>query len=319
MGKTEIEWCDFSWNGWWGCTKVHAGCAHCYAETWDARWGGNHWGKDRPRRLIKGEWTKPDRWNAQARAVGVPARVFCSSMCDIFEKYDGPVVDLNGAVQVGVSLQSLRARLWPIVERTSWLRWMLLTKRPENVKAMVPEGWLDPGCWPEHVWVGTSPCDQKTANACIPPLLRLPARLFLSVEPMLGAVDLVEAGAIYPNACGCLELGDEARGTCSCRGTFAVSAIEQVIIGGESEQRGACRRFPVDDAEALVKQCVVSAVPVFVKQFGSMPQSVAEIAGAWAEFTVGGRPLKSHKGNDMAEWPEWARRREVPASMLEVL
>jgi protein gp37 len=31
-GYSTIEWTDATWNPVTGCTKVSAGCAHCYAE-----------------------------------------------------------------------------------------------------------------------------------------------------------------------------------------------------------------------------------------------------------------------------------------------
>ena len=37
MGKTTINWADYTFNPWHGCTKVSAGCDHCYAETLDRR------------------------------------------------------------------------------------------------------------------------------------------------------------------------------------------------------------------------------------------------------------------------------------------
>ena len=30
--STKIEWTDTTWNPVTGCTKVSAGCKHCYAE-----------------------------------------------------------------------------------------------------------------------------------------------------------------------------------------------------------------------------------------------------------------------------------------------
>jgi protein gp37 len=30
--NSSIEWTDHTFNPWRGCAKVHAGCAHCYAE-----------------------------------------------------------------------------------------------------------------------------------------------------------------------------------------------------------------------------------------------------------------------------------------------
>lgn len=314
---SKIAWTDHTWNCWWGCTKVHAGCVNCYAENTDHRWGGGHWGPNAPRRLIKGEWTKPDRWNREARAAGRPARVFASSMCDVFEKFDGSVVDVRGVVQAGVTLAQLRARMWPIMERSTWLRWLLLTKRPENIMGMVPESWRARGGWPEHVWTGTSPCDQRTADKCIPALLRVPGRHFLSCEPMLGAVDLEKAGAVWPGACGCTE--PDCRGPLPdpvCRGTGAVSAIDWVIIGGESEQHGECRGFPVEAARVLSAQCVAAGVPVFWKQFGSLPRGLG-MAGVQVPFTVDGQPLRAHKGEDPAEWPPWAVQ-QVPQDLVLV-
>ena len=54
MAETTISWTDFTVNFWWGCTKVGPGCDHCYAETWDKRTGGAHWGPHVERRQIKG-------------------------------------------------------------------------------------------------------------------------------------------------------------------------------------------------------------------------------------------------------------------------
>ena len=31
--NSKIEWCHHTFNGWRGCTKVSAGCEHCYADT----------------------------------------------------------------------------------------------------------------------------------------------------------------------------------------------------------------------------------------------------------------------------------------------
>jgi len=51
MGETTgISWTDHTFNPWWGCTKVSPGCDNCYAEAFDKRVGGEHWGKGVPRR-----------------------------------------------------------------------------------------------------------------------------------------------------------------------------------------------------------------------------------------------------------------------------
>lgn len=35
--KTSIEWTDATWNPVTGCTKISAGCDHCYAERFSER------------------------------------------------------------------------------------------------------------------------------------------------------------------------------------------------------------------------------------------------------------------------------------------
>lgn len=37
MGKSSIEWTDFTWNPLVGCSRISHGCEHCYAETMAAR------------------------------------------------------------------------------------------------------------------------------------------------------------------------------------------------------------------------------------------------------------------------------------------
>ena len=125
---SKIEWTDHTFNIVWGCTKVSPGCKHCYAEG-TAVWRGHDvWGPDKPRRLLSDAyWREPLKWNAAAQAAGKTARVFCSSMADVFEDREG---------------LDERAKLWPLIEETPWLRWLLLTKRPENVRDTVPASWL---------------------------------------------------------------------------------------------------------------------------------------------------------------------------------
>lgn len=52
--NTKIEWCDFTFNPWWGCTKVSDGCKNCYADTLDGRYhaADRHWGPTASRKLM---------------------------------------------------------------------------------------------------------------------------------------------------------------------------------------------------------------------------------------------------------------------------
>src|SRR3972149_10760674 len=126
-GKTRIAWCDATFNPWWGCMKVSPGCAHCYAETLAHRYGHDVWGPGGDRRFFGDRhWAEPMAWWRRAVRDGVRRRVFCGSMCDVFE--DGP------------QLYGQRARLFELIEATPDLDWLLLTKRPENIERMTPDG-----------------------------------------------------------------------------------------------------------------------------------------------------------------------------------
>lgn len=177
---TKISWADLTFNGWWGCSKVSPACRFCYAKPWSERWEHDVWGRTKPRRLFGARhWNQPRVWNKRARRIGRPLTVFCGSMKDVFE--DHP------------PLPDERAKLWPLIEETPDLRWMLATKRPENAEAMVPAQWMEEG-WPEHVWLMVSAETQKFADQRWPIALDLPVRgiRFASCEPLLEDLDLTE-------------------------------------------------------------------------------------------------------------------------------
>jgi protein gp37 len=257
--------------------------------------------------MILGEWSKPAQWNKAAEKAGVKARVFCASMCDLFEDFDGPVVDQTGnpvkrpADNVPWTVPSLRYRALSLVKETPWLDWLLLTKRPENVLSMVPDDWRVK--WPSNVIVGTSPCDQATADRCIPQLLEVPGRRFLSMEPLLGPVEIRHIAML------------------------AVVGKWWVIVGGESGPKA--RACDVAWIRSVVEQCKAAGVPCFVKQLGARVHCRNDEVSEWLDEVgmgldfietdrVGmqGDPvrvmLNDKKGGDMAEWPDDLRVREFP-------
>jgi protein gp37 len=60
MAETTIEWADFTFNPWTGCTKVSPGCDHCYAEGWAKRSGHVEWGPHAARRrTAAATWQAP--------------------------------------------------------------------------------------------------------------------------------------------------------------------------------------------------------------------------------------------------------------------
>lgn len=174
MALTKISWCDYTFNPWWGCTKVSDGCKRCYAEALDQRYHAKdpHWGPDGTRRFFgDAHWLEPIKWNTLAQRKETRRKVFCASMADVFEDR--------------AELEPWRDRLWTLIRETPWLDWLLLTKRPQNFERMVPEPLLP------NVWLGTSCENQEMAEERLPLLLAAPAAVhFASLEPLLADIDL---------------------------------------------------------------------------------------------------------------------------------
>jgi len=229
VGKNSaIEWTHHTFNPWWGCVKVSAGCKHCYAETWSRRVGLEIWGARAERRFFSdAHWREPLRWNAEAVAAGVRRRVFCASMADVFE--------------ARTDLDLVRERLWTLIETTPALDWLLLTKRPEQIAEKAPWG----NRWPPNVWLGTTAENQLWANRRIPILLEHPAAVrFVSCEPLIGHLDLT-------------------RWLSPKKGEHR---INWVIAGGESGSKA--RPMNPEWVRSLRDQCQRAKVAFHFKQWG---------------------------------------------------
>lgn len=129
------------------------------------------------------------------------------------------------------------------------------------------------GEWPvPNVWLGVSVEDQKSADARIPLLLKVPAAVrFLSCEPMLEAIDLKLPEPMLSHCPEVEEVGEvEACAGCpsggpDCPGVFeSRSGIHWVICGGESGEN--YRSMEQDWAISLKDQCVAAKVAFFFKQ-----------------------------------------------------
>lgn len=168
--------------------------------------------------------------------------------------------------------QEHRERLWSLIEETPWLSWQLLTKRIGNVEKMVPSQW-GRYSFPPHVWLGISVVNQEEASRDVPKLLRLPCSVkFLSVEPMLGPIDLSLDGLACLPCAWCVDGSpDSETNAIECRqcGSSGIGkdwGIDQVIIGGESGPKA--RPMEIAWARSLVEQCKAARIPCFVKQLG---------------------------------------------------
>lgn len=295
--NSKIEWTHHTFNPWTGCTKVSAGCANCYAESWSKRSGVVKWGPGGTRRKTSASnWQQPLKWNREAEQAGERRRVFCASLADVFEDRE--------------ELREWREELWDLISECSNLDWLLLTKRPENIGRMM--GWFDEDM-PSHVWLGTSVENQDAADMRIPHLLRAPAAVhFLSCEPLLGPVNLAKPYGKWHEE-------------------LVQPGIDWVIVGGESGH--GARLCDVKDVYAIVRQCHEANVACFVKQLGARPWidrnhpecnqqlpsgateadkvRFAEGLGEYLDhcYTF---DLKDKKGGDWSEWPADLRVRQFP-------
>lgn len=251
MGEnSKIEWCHHTFNPWVGCQKISPACDHCYAESWAKRSGHPElWQGDR-RRTRPSNWSEPLKWNAQAQLDSTRPRVFCSSLADVFDNAVDP---------------QWRADLFDLIGRTPNLSWLLLTKRIGNAHAMIDEsmdrlgmlGWAELPPWP-HVWIGATIANQEEADRDILKLQSTPAAIrFLSIEPMLGPVDLRRAGAIRDIFWDTGVPGGRAP---------VAGSVDWVIAGGESGPHA--RPSHPEWFRSLKQQCSSARVKFFMKQMG---------------------------------------------------
>jgi len=226
---THIEWADEVWSPVTGCTKISPGCKHCYAERMAKRLRGRFgYPKDEPfqvtlhpERLIG-----PKKWKK-------PRMVFVCSMGDLFHE-DVPFDFIHQVFNVMADCRGIGHTF------------LVLTKRPKRMlrffksedRLYIP---------PKNVWLGVTAENQEQADKRIPILLQIPAKVrFVSVEPMLGPIDLLtdkyhwlEFDGIYPG-------------------------LDWVICGGESGP--VARPMNPDQARELRDQCKAAGVPFFMKQ-----------------------------------------------------
>lgn len=228
MAQTKIEWTDYTFNGLWGCEKISPGCKHCYAEAWDKRLGGKHWGPGSPRRHFGEDyWAQPLAWNRKAQRDGRIYRVFCSSMADWLEDH--------------LDWIESRQRLEALVAATPNLIWLFLTKRPENWR-LIPNEWRKR--WPANAMFGFTGENQEWFNKREPWWSELEERSiglrsFVSIEPMLGHIKV---------------------------NLMQFAGIDWVICGGESGANA--RPMHPDWARSLRDQCAAAGVPFLFKQWG---------------------------------------------------
>ncbi|MGL5512792.1 MAG: DUF5131 family protein [Sporomusa sp.] len=267
VAKSKIEWTDKVWNPVTGCSKISAGCDNCYAERMSKRFAET-WGlsPDNPFKvtLHPERLEQPLRWKK-------PSKIFVCSMSDLF--HDDVPFDF---------LQSVLGIIWFSHIHNFGHTFMILTKRPERMKDFfenkIHADSANNYHLPQNLWLGVTAENQEQADKRIPILLETPAAVrFVSVEPMLGPVDLWYPKSIWPDGPEMCCTGRD----CGCRGLPTepplIYGLNWVICGGESGP-GARPMHPYW-ARSLRDQCQAAGVPYFFKQWGEWESDLPNYAG----------------------------------------
>lgn len=252
--STKIDWCDEVWNPTTGCTK---GCSYCYAKAFAERMKCN------PNEKIAHKYRNGFEPTCHPDSLAIPLkwrrprRVFVDSMGDLFDP--GIPYDFIDKVFKTITFSDRRHTF------------MILTKHPERMLEYV--GRYSPRfieAYP-HLWLGVSVTRQSEADTFIPFLLKTPAaKRFVSIEPMLGAVDLMNLAG--PGNCfyQCLVpitgSGDANR-----------PALDWVICGGQTGKKAA--KLNGDWVARLRNQCKHVGVPFFFKGWGETDKSLRNHPG----------------------------------------
>jgi protein gp37 len=289
--KTKITWTEATWNPIRGCSKVSAGCAHCYAESMASRFCG-------PGQPYEGliDGAEPDgggepggptrgHWNGTVRLVPEhlddplrwrrPRRIFVNSMSDIFhEALSFQDIAAIFGVMAAAPQHTFQILTKRAARMEAWFRWieqeatglLTLPLAPQLIAAdeaqtRLGRRWTvaSPTVWPlPNVWVGVSVEDQTAAHERIPFLLRIPAAVrWLSCEPLLGPVDLTAIPTQGPDPIPMNVLR---------RPSVFAPHIHWVVAGGESGP--LARPMHPDWPRGLRNQCAHAGTPYLMKQLG---------------------------------------------------
>lgn len=160
--KSKIEWTEQTWNPTTGCTKISAGCKHCYAEVMARRLQAMH---------VRGYENGfelsilPERLNEPLKRKK-PTMYFVNSMSDLFHE--------------GVSNNFIE-QVFDTIKKAEQHQFQVLTKRAERL-----EGFFKNRLVPNNAWIGVSVENQKEGVPRIEHLRKVNAKIrFLSCEPLL--------------------------------------------------------------------------------------------------------------------------------------
>lgn len=309
--QTSIEWTDHVWNFLRGCTKVSGGCKNCYAEKIAGRFSGDGLPYNGLATMQNGRarWTGEIAFDESALLAPLkrrkPTRYFVNSMSDLFhEKVKDEWLDKAFAVMALCPQHTFQilTKQADRMQKYCSGKDAYFSSRFRIADQLIKLGGADLVDWDcgtidlplPNVWLGVSVENQKAADERIPLLLETPAAVrWLSCEPLLERININHY--LYTRY---LHGGTH----------HETERIDWVIVGGESGIKS--RPCHINWIRAVVAQCKLAKVSVFVKQLGAHVWMQNPNSNFDSEIRV---YLKNKKGGDIAEFPEDLQIRECPA------
>lgn len=241
--NSKIAWCDATWNPIVGCSPMSDGCRHCYAASFAAR--GLSPKFRGLTKTVDGRAVFNGTVRCDEKLLDIPMhwkrprRIFVNSMSDL---YHSAVPD------------EFIDRVMATIALCPQHTFIVATKRPERA-AQYSMGFQP---LPNLIHLASVE-NQETADERIPHLLKIPGPVGLSVEPMLGPIDLTRlTGGV-------------------------LSGISWVIVGGESGRNA--RLMEAEWVRSIRDQCVAAKVPFYFKQwYGANVRNRTLDGRTWDEF-----------------------------------
>ncbi|MDR1630076.1 MAG: phage Gp37/Gp68 family protein [Oscillospiraceae bacterium] len=280
MNKSDIEWCDFSWNPITGC--LHD-CSYCYARKQAQRFCGDirlnksseqlTWITSRIRydSQIHNIYALDEPFkNESGRTIPLPAgfdptfhkyrlpmpaqkkkpaNIFVGSMADVFGEWvpDEWIKEVFSACAAA-----------------PWHNYLFLTKNPARFQDVFLIQSLH---ITKNMWFGFSVTDQKHLNETAMAAKWLPQNSFISVEPIHGEIDLTRIESSGIDAF--LNFLDGGQ-YWFMGGNKDGKRLRWVIVGAETGQRRE-KVTPLKQwIEKIVRDCRGTGVPVLLKDSNEM-------------------------------------------------
>lgn len=252
---------DFGWQLIDGCTPCSPGCDNC----WSAAMTHTYQRSKAIGRDIKGE---PIYTNQKRRFTG-KIEVHPERLNKPLKRKKPAVYaiwnDLHH-MMVDIGFREQAYNLMCSYEGCRQHTFLILTKRLYGMVKFLE--WYTEGDkrMPDNIWHGLTVCNQQEADEKIPIFLQVPGKKFLSIEPMLSAIDLTQIDIGNGVTLDCLSGIPYDWDYAEYQPENKRDKIDAVILGGETGPKA--RPMNPDWVRSVRDQCEAAGVPFFLKSRG---------------------------------------------------